>query len=111
MKARLSVVVLALLLGCNTPAASIKISPKSINLVAGGKSVEFTATVTGFNAPSPNWSLESSAVDKGKLSVGSGVLVNYTPPVSVSGEVSVTITATIGVFKDSATITVQPASK
>jgi len=90
--------------GAGTPAIpsvtpTVVVSPASVELLAGGSPVEFTASVTGSGAPI-TWSLDGP----GKLSATSGPAVLYTPPDAVAAMVQVEVTAASGGGSGSARI-------
>ncbi|WP_084640360.1 alkaline phosphatase PhoX [Meiothermus rufus] len=91
--------------GGSTP--TLKVTPPSATVTAGGAAIPFSATLTGASG-TIHWSL-SPASGSGTLSASSGPTVQYTPPASVSAQTSVTLAATSGSLSASASITINPA--
>ena len=102
---------LAALVSCPGSTASVVVSPKTRTLTAGSAAVNFTATVTGLNNPTPIWTLEGNSQTKGTLVSNAGLTVTYTPPTSVNGSQTVNLVASVGVFNDTAVITVIPGQQ
>lgn len=69
---------------------SIEVSPTSVKLRAGDPAQTFTATVRNSSA-SVSWSLGGP----GSLSATSGTSTQYTPPATLSGPASATLTASL----------------
>jgi OmcA/MtrC family decaheme c-type cytochrome len=87
------------------PAQGLAVNPVSRTVVAGTGATSFGATLRHSTA-AVAWTLSSGA--PGTLSAASGASVTYTPPASVAGPVSLTLTAAAAGFSAPVAITVVP---
>lgn len=114
----LQVTVLASAAGLTAPVAltvvqppaapAVLVNPAAQTLLAGAVSAPFTATLLGASG-AVAWTL-SPASGAGTLSAASGAAVSYTPPASVAGPTTVTLTATAGGQVGQATLTLLPVA-
>ncbi|HET9554883.1 MAG TPA: OmcA/MtrC family decaheme c-type cytochrome [Anaeromyxobacteraceae bacterium] len=86
-----------------TPPA-VAVGPSAQAMVAGTGPSRFTATLTGVAGPIA-WTLSPAGL--GTLSATSGAAVDYTPPLAISADTVVTLTATAGGQSGAAALTVR----
>jgi hypothetical protein len=83
----------------NPSAPTLTIHPKNLNVVAGARGSNFTATLTG-STDTISWSL----VGPGSLATSTGPGTSYTPPTSAGSAMTATLTATAAGVTASANI-------
>jgi hypothetical protein len=83
---------------------SLSITPTTLTVTAGGTLSVFKATLQNTTGE-VSWMLEPTL---GTLSSNTGLETTYTPPQSVAGTSTVTLTASLGDLSAKATITINP---
>jgi hypothetical protein len=82
---------------------SIAITSPSLSFTAGGEGATFTAAPFGSDDP-VGWSLDGP----GSISTTAGTATDYTPPDSVAGNTTASLSATAGRLSTTVTITIRP---